>query len=160
MAPSVKDYLEAGELMLDREEHARLVQEYKAKGIQIVVADLGRHETTAVEEDAGYDVEFRDHDSTGPPIMHTFVDPNAPDAPSRVGAWEVADVFGVDNSVDKGPRFGPDPGWLSECYKKMGEDDPWDPARRPPHGRRVLLRGVPREACILAIGPPKKWPPQ
>ena len=154
-----------------------LAREFAALGIPVAEMPLGRHETTAVEEDAGYDVEFRDHDSTGPPITHTFVDPNAPDAPSRVGAWAVADVYGVENKehekVDK--EFAVEPDWFTSCYNEkeclaIGTEiypapregsfpRKWDPGRRDPHGRRVLLRGVPREACILAIGPPKA-PPQ
>ena len=96
--PTAHDYL----VNFVPEMHDGLAREFAALGIPVAEMPLGRHETTAVEEDAGYDIEFRDHDSTGPPITHTFVDPNAPDAPSRVGDWAVADVFGVENKEHKG----------------------------------------------------------
>ena len=99
--PTAHDYLVSGIRPGDDDGLAR---EFAALGIPVAEMPLGRHETTAVEEDAGYDIEFRDHDSTGPPLTHNFVDPNAPDAPSRVGAWGVADVFGVDKLGGQGAQ--------------------------------------------------------
>lgn len=179
MQPSAEDFVYPHASLLGppgTEMHDRLVREFAERGIPVRPTTrtvLDPHETTTVEEDAGYDIEFRDHDSTGPPITHTFVDPNAPDAPSRVGDWAVADVYGVENKehekVDK--KFVPEPEWFASCYNEkecsaigtevypeVDEDGMrwrrWNPALSYPHGRRVLLRGVPREACILAIGPP------
>ena len=184
MQPSAEDFVYPHASLLGppgTEMHDRLVREFAERGIPVRPTTrtvLDPHETTTVEEDAGYDIEFRDHDSTGPPITHTFVDPNAPDAPSRVGDWAAADVYGVENKehekVDK--EFAAEPDWFTSCYNEneclaIGPEiypapregsfpRKWDPGRRDPLGRRVLLRGVPREACLLAIGAPKAWPPQ